>query len=364
MLNQKDFFKDLKVVELASVLAGPAVGMFFAELGANVIKVENKNGGDVTRSWKNPNESSVDEKSAYYHSVNWNKQVVYLDLTNESDSSELLKLLSNADVLITNFKNGDDKKFNLVSKDLIAKFPSLLIGEIAGYSDSAKVAYDAVLQAETGFMFLNGTRDSGPLKMPIAMIDILAAHQLKEGILVGLINRAKTNCGCIIKVNLFESAVSSLANQASNWLNNEYESPRMGSLHPNIAPYGETFQTKDGKQILLAVGSDKQFKSLCEILNAQELISDERFAINAERVKHRLELTNLIADKFKSALASYWMNLFNEHQVPAGIVNSIADVFELEAAKKKIIYQSELNGSESRRVETIAFAISDGNQNS
>ncbi|MFM2157446.1 MAG: hypothetical protein RL516_2195 [Bacteroidota bacterium] len=361
MLNQKDFFKDLKVIELASVLAGPTVGMFFAELGATVVKVENKNGGDVTRSWKNPNESSEDVKSAYYHSVNWNKQVIHLDLTNEADSSELLKLLSNADVLITNFKSGDDKKFNLTSTYLTAKFPSLIIGEIAGYSDSAKVAYDAVLQAETGFMFLNGTQDSGPLKMPIAMIDILAAHQLKEGILLGLINRAKTNCGIVVKVNLFDAAVSSLANQASNWLNNEYESPRMGSLHPNIAPYGETFQTKDGKQILLAVGSDKQFKSLCEILDAHDLISDVRFVINAERVKHRLELTNLIADKFKSSLASYWMKLFNEQNIPAGIVNSIADVFELEAAKKKIIYQSELSGKESARVETIAFKISNGN---
>jgi len=364
MLNQKDFFKDLKVIELASVLAGPTVGMFFAELGATVVKVENKNGGDVTRSWKNPNESSEDDKSAYYHSVNWNKQVIHLDLTNEADSSELLKLLSNADVLITNFKSGDDKKFNLVSKDLFAKFPLLIIGEIAGYGDSDKVAFDAVLQAETGFMFLNGTQESGPLKMPIAMIDILAAHQLKEGILLGLINRSKTNCGIVVKVNLFDAAVSSLANQASNWLNNEYESPRMGSLHPNIAPYGETFQTKDGKQILLAVGSDKQFKSLCEILDSHDLISDVRFVVNAERVKHRLELTNLISDKFKSALASYWMKLFNEQNVPAGIVNSIADVFELEAAKKKIIYQSELNGKESSRVETIAFKISNGNQNS
>jgi crotonobetainyl-CoA:carnitine CoA-transferase CaiB-like acyl-CoA transferase len=363
MLNQKDFFKDLKVVELASVLAGPAVGMFFAELGANVIKVENKNGGDVTRSWKNPNESKEDDKSDYYHSVNWNKQVLFLDLKNKEDYAELMNQLKDADLLITNFKSGDDKKFNLVSKDLKEKFPSLIIGEIAGYADVAKVAYDAVLQAETGFMFLNGTQDSGPLKMPIAMIDILAAHQLKEGILLGLINRAKTNCGSVIKVNLFDAAVASLANQASNWLNNKYESPRMGSLHPNIAPYGETFQTKDDKQILLAVGSDKQFKSLCEILNAQELISDERFTTNLARVKNRNLLNELIVVRFQTESASHWMQLFNEQNIPAGIVNSIADVFELEAAKKKIIYQSELNGNESRRIESIAFTISDGDQN-
>lgn len=361
MLNQKEFFKDLKVIELASVLAGPAVGMFFAELGAQVIKIENKNGGDVTRSWKNPNDASDNEESAYYHSVNWNKQVVHLDLTNDADSSELLKMLSSADVLITNFKSGDDKKFNLTAIDLTAKFPSLIIGEIASYSDSNKVAYDAVLQAETGFMSLNGTPTSGPLKMPIAMIDILAAHQLKEGILLSLMHRAKTNEGSIVKVNLFDAAISSLANQASNWLNNEYEPARMGSLHPNIAPYGETYQTKDDKLILLAIGNDKQFSSLCTILNVRELVDDSRFSKNAERVKYRNELNNLFVNQFKLEPSSYWMNLFNEQNVPAGLVNSMSDVFDIPAAQKKILHQTESNGTVSKRVETIAFKIYNGN---
>jgi len=361
MLNQKGFFKDLKVVELASVLAGPAVGMFCAELGANVIKVENKNGGDVTRSWKNPNEASEDENSAYYYSVNWNKQVLFLDLNNQSDHNHVLGLLSDADILITNFKNGDDEKFNLTSEYLKSKFPSLIIGEIAGYSDSSKVAFDAVLQAETGFMSLNGTNESGPLKMPIAMIDILAAHQLKEGILLAMLLKSKTNKGSVVKVNLFDAAISSLANQASNWLNSAYESPRMGSLHPNIAPYGETYQTKDYKLILLAIGNDKQFDALCTNLNVYELVNDIRFSRNSERVKHRSELNNLIANQFKLESSSYWMDLFNAQNVPAGIVNSMLDVFKIPAAEKKILFQSESNGEISKRVETIAFKINDGN---
>jgi len=361
MLNQKEFLKDLKVVELASVLAGPAVGMFFAELGAKVIKVENKNGGDVTRSWKNPNEASNDEKSAYYHAVNWNKQVLFLDLKTNSDRDELLNLLKEADIVITNYKSGDDEKFNLISKDLSVQFPSLIIGEIAGYSDSHKVAFDAVLQAETGFMSLNGTQESGPLKMPIAMIDILAAHQLKEGILLALLNREKTNQGSIVKVNLFDAAISSLANQASNWLNSSFESPRMGSLHPNIAPYGETYQTKDDKLILLAIGNDKQFDSLCTVLHIYELVNDIRFSRNSERVKHRSELNKLIANQFNLETSSYWMNLFNEHNVPAGLVNSMSDVFDIPAAQKKILHQTESNGTVSKRLETIAFNINDGN---
>jgi crotonobetainyl-CoA:carnitine CoA-transferase CaiB-like acyl-CoA transferase len=361
MLNQKEFFKDLKVVELASVLAGPAVGMFFAELGAQVIKIENKNGGDVTRGWKNPKEESSEDKSAYYHSVNWNKQVIFLDLNNPSDHKQVLDLLSETDILITNFKSGDDEKFSLTSSYLTSKFPSLIIGEIAGYSDSSKVAFDAVLQAETGFMSLNGTNESGPLKMPIAMIDILAAHHLKEGILLALLRKLKTNKGSVVKVNLFDAAISSLANQASNWLNSEYESPRMGSLHPNIAPYGETFLTKDDKLILLAIGNDKQFSALCSILNVSELINDIRFSRNAERVKNRSELNNLITNQFKLESSTYWMDLFNAQNIPAGIVNSMSDVFNIPAAEKKILFQTESNGEISKRVETIAFTINDGN---
>lgn len=360
MLNQKEFFKDLKVVELASVLAGPAVGMFFAELGAQVIKVESPMGGDVTRSWKNPKENKNDTASAYYYSVNWNKKVVKLDLKNNNDQIKLHSLFAEADVLITNFKSGDDIKFNLSSQALQEKYPTLIIGEITGYPDSSKVAFDAVLQAETGFMSLNGNASSGPLKMPVALIDILAAHQLKEGILLGLLNRYKNNKGCVVKVSLFDAAISSLAYQASNWLNSRYESPRMGSLHPNIAPYGETFLTQDKRLILLAVGNDKQFESFCKLIGKEELVADVHFSINSNRVINRAELSLIIADKIAEEKLDHWLALFEQNKIPAGAVNSISEVFALNAANKKVLEQEE-EGRISKRVETIAFTIQYGN---
>ena len=158
-MERRKIFKGLRVVELASVLAGPAVGMFFAELGAEVIKVENKSGGDLTRRWKQTGEDPTSDTSSYYHAVNWNKKVLFFDLLNQHDYNEVLQLIATADILISNFKAGDDVKLNLVSVDLAKKFPSLIIGEIAGYTDSTKVAFDAVLQAETGLMSINGTSD-------------------------------------------------------------------------------------------------------------------------------------------------------------------------------------------------------------
>lgn len=360
MPEQNQIFKDLKVVELASVLAGPAAGMFFAELGAEVIKVESPTGGDVTRSWKNPNENKNEAASAYYYAVNWNKKVVKLDLKNNNDQIKLHSLIAEADVLITNFKSGDVIKFNLSSQALQEKYPTLIIGEITGYPDSSKVAFDAVLQAETGFMSLNGNASSGPLKMPVALIDILAAHQLKEGILLGLLNRYKNNKGCVVKVSLFDAAISSLANQASNWLNSQYESPRMGSLHPNIAPYGETFLTQDKRLILLAVGNDKQYESFCKLIGKEELVADVRFSFNSNRVINRAELSLIIADKIAEENLEHWLVLFEQNKIPAGAVNSISEVFALNAANKKILEQEE-DGRISKRVETIAFTIQYGN---
>ena len=167
-MNVKEYFKGLKVVEFASVLAGPAVGMFFAELGAKVIKIENINGGDLTRHWKQSNEDANSPSSAYYHSVNWNKTSIFMDLLSKTYYELAMNHISNADIVIVNFKAGDSEKFGLENSRLLEKFPNLIIGEIVGYPDSDRVAYDAVLQAETGFMSMNGLPETGPLKMPIA----------------------------------------------------------------------------------------------------------------------------------------------------------------------------------------------------
>ena len=235
--------KNLKVIELASVLAGPDVGMFFAELGAKVIKVENKLlNGDVTRGWKSVNEDKTAKVSAYFSSVNYNKEYIQLNLKDENDKTKVYKLIADSDIVIANFKPGDDIKLGMDYGTLKKHNSNLIYGEINGYgSQSKRAAYDVVLQAETGFMSMNGNETSGPIKMPIALIDVLAAHQLKEGLLLALLKKEKTNKGSLVEVSLYDTALSSLKNQATNWLMNKFIPQPIGSLHPNIAPYGEIF---------------------------------------------------------------------------------------------------------------------------
>ena len=185
-----DHFKGLKVVELASVLAGPAVGMFFAELGADVLKIEHAGlGGDVTRSWKLSSEKE-ESISAYFSAVNYHKKIVFKDLKNQEDNQWVKNQLLQADLVIANFKPGSAQKLGMDFDTLKKLNPRIIYGEITGFSGGVKrPAFDVVLQAETGFMSMNGTPESGPVKMPVALIDVLAAHQLKEGLLLALLKQ-------------------------------------------------------------------------------------------------------------------------------------------------------------------------------
>ena len=353
-------FKNLKVIELANVLAGPAAGMFFAELGATVIKIENKStNGDVTRSWKLPSENPKADSSAYFASVNWNKKSLFLDLKKESDKAVVLDLIKDADIVISNYKKGDDVKLGMDYRSLKAINPGLLYAHLSGFGeDSSRIAFDIVLQAETGFMFMNGTSESGPIKMPVALIDILAAHQLKEGILIAMINKMKTGKGSKVSVSLYDSAVTSLANQATNWLMGKEDPQPMGSLHPNIAPYGELFSTADDKLIVLAIGNDKQFEQLCLILKNESLLKNEKFHTNTARVKNRKELFEIIKPLIQQINCESLMNQFYKKDVPAGVIKSVKEVFVGANAKKLILKESTIKGEHTERVSSIAFKIS------
>jgi len=349
-----EIFKDLKVIELASVLAGPSVGMFFAELGARVIKVENKaTNGDVTRQWKLPNEDKSKKTSAYYASVNWNKEILMLDLKNEKDLNHLMEIAKDADVIISNFKDGADVKLGVDYESFKKINPNIIYGKITGFGEGEKrVAYDVVLQAETGFMFMNGTQKSGPVKMPVALIDLLTAHQMKEGILVALLRKYKTGEGAKVTVSLFDSAVASLANQASNYLMENFIPQRMGTRHPNIAPYGDLFTTADGKNVVLAIGSDQQFKSLCEILGIPEMAELSVYATNESRVSHRNKVATILEDQIKMWNSEKLFEKFEERNIPYGQVRNMKEVFELNAAKNMILEKNT-----TKIVKSVAFDI-------
>ncbi len=355
----KQEFKHLKVVEIASVLAGPSVGLFFAEMGAQVIKIENKRtGGDVTRSWKLPTEDKNARISAYYSAVNWHKQSIFMDFTAAADQKRLNIHLQDADILIVNFKAGDAEKFRLDYPTIHALNPNLIYGEITGFGhDSDRVAYDLILQAESGFMSMNGTPESGPVKMPVALIDLLAGHQLKAGILTALYQRdVAQKGGSMVSVSLFDSAVASLANQASNWLMEQHIPQRMGSTHPNIAPYGEFFTTKDEHAITFAIGSHKQFTNLCSILNVSELVNHPDFENNAARVVNRQSLASYLQDAVLKFNLSELLPKLEAKFVPVAQIKNVKEVFEADAAKE-LILEETVEGIATQRVQTAVFKI-------
>lgn len=329
-------FKNLKVIELAGVLAGPSVGMFFAELGAEVIKIENPNtDGDVTRSWKLPTEKEDANYSAYFSSINGgNKQFRFIDI--KLDKEKLISLLKDADIFITNFTKGKADKLGLGFNHLKSINPKLIVANITGYGEeSDKPAFDVVLQAESGYLSMTGHPDAPPAKLPVAFIDVLTAHQLKEAILIALLKRNETGEGSYVSVSLYETAVSSLTNQATNYLVAGHVAKPIGSLHPNIAPYGECYTTKDKKSFVLAVGSNKQFLALCSCLSLS-IEEDKRFKDNINRVANRQALNVLLSDAIKKQESSSLFQKLDELNVPYGIIQTVDEVFQHPLAKSLV----------------------------
>ena len=351
------FIKNLRILDLSTVLAGPSVGSFFAELGAEVIKIEHPTHKDVTRSWKLPSEKSDSKISAYFSSVNYNKTYRYLNLKNKSDYEEFLQLLKKADVLLMNFKKGDQEKLQITDDILLGMNSQLIIGKINGFgTQSDRVAYDLILQAESGFMSMNGTTESGPLKMPIALIDVLAAHHLKEGLLLELTEKLtmENYKGRAVSVSLYEAAVSSLVNQASNYLMTGNIPARMGSLHPNIAPYGELFTTKDGGIITFAIGSNRHFELLCKWLKRSDLIMDDKFRSVQNRVQHRVELFKEIQYSVNQIEAIEILEGMQELNVPCAKIKNLKEVFN-DPLAKSMIKEEQIDEILTKRVSSIAF---------
>lgn len=357
---QDKFFSGLRVVEFASVLAGPAVGMFFAELGAEVIKIENKTtGGDVTRGWKHPSEAPDSAISAYWCSVNWGKQHLFYDLRNSEDHAAALEIAITADVVIVNFKPSFALKMGLDAATLQHRNPRLIYAQLSSFADEEdeSPAFDAILQAEAGFLYMNGEADRLPVKMPVALIDILAAHQLKEGILLALLQRERSGKGSVVKTSLMESALASLANQASNYLMNGHVPQRMGTQHPNIAPYGDMFTCADGQMLLLAAGTERQFRQLCACLDLADLPEQEAFATNAARVQHRNQLNTILEASILKQTLEYWIVFFKKNGVPAAGIRDMEAVFQMPAAQHMILKEKSDTGLITKRVKTVAFKL-------
>ena len=352
-------FAHLRVIELASVLAGPQVGQFFAELGAEVLKVESP-AGDITRTWKTSAETAASSAatdapiSAYFSASNWGKSSLVLDLTTAAGQTELHRLAAHADIVLASYKPGDAEKLRADYATLAAANPRLVYGHLTGYGpDNPRAGYDAVLQAEAGFMHLNAAGPGQPpQKMPVAMVDLLAAHQLKEGLLTALFQRERTGRGALVQVSLLDSALSALANQAATFLVTGHDPQPLGSGHPSIVPYGTVYCAANGRQLVLAVGSDGQFRHLCAALARPDWATDARFETNAARVVHRAELEALLTGRIAAVDGDALLAELVRRTVPAGAVRTVGEALRLPSAAGMLLPAS---GFGPVGLRTVAF---------
>jgi len=319
----------VRVVELARVLAGPTIGQTLADLGADVIKVESPE-GDETRAWGPPFIDTDGEPSAaYFHSCNRGKRSVVADFKTERGREIVRRLARRSDVLIENFKVGGLRKFGLDYESLEPLNPRLIYCSLTGFGQTGPYAkragYDFLIQGMSGMMSITGEPEGSPQKAGVAISDLFTGLYGVIAIEAALIAREKTGRGQSIDLALFDSMSAMLANQAMNYLASGRSPKRMGNAHVNLAPY-QTFPVADG-WLIVAVGNDGQFARLCGALGLEEMVRDPRFATNPARVVNRGEMERLIVEKTRSWKRDDLLATLEKAVVPAGPINTIADLF-------------------------------------
>ena len=320
----------LKVVELARILAGPWAGQIFADLGADVVKIESP-AGDDTRQWGPPFVTYADGSSdaAYFHAANRGKSSVVIDFATPEGQAEVRRLVADADVVIENFKVGTLAKYGLDYASLSAGNPALVYCSITGFGQDGPYAsrpgYDFIIQGMSGVMDLTGDPDGPPQKIGVAFADIMTGLYAVIAIQAALAARAVSGRGDHIDMALFDVMTGVLANQAQNYLVTGQTPRRLGNSHPNITPYA-VFPCQDG-WFILAVGNDSQFRKFCAAMSLDALAQDTRFTSNALRLEHRGVLEVLVAEATRLRTRADLLELLEAAGVPAGPINSVADAF-------------------------------------
>lgn len=334
----------IRVVELARILAGPWAGQTLADLGATVIKVESPEGDD-TRRWGPPFIRDGDDvAAAYFHSCNRGKLSITADFKSAEDVEKVRSLIANADVVIENFKVGSLKKFGLDYESLKAVNPKLIYCSITGFGQTGPYAeragYDFIVQGMAGIMDLTGEPGREPQKIGVAFGDIFTGLYSVIAIQAALIFRNSTGEGQHIDMALLDSTVGVLANQAMNFLASGKAPTRLGNSHPNIAPY-QVFPVFDGN-IIIACGNDSQFARVCGVLRLSAMAADDRFKTNADRVRHRGELTSVMEAQTKLFKRLDLLADLARVGVPAGPINTVEDVFaDPQVAHRKMAVENE-----------------------
>ena len=317
----------IRVLDLSRVLAGPYCTMVLGDLGADVIKVESPD-GDETRAWGPP---FTNGESAYYLCVNRNKRSIVVDFKTDEGRKILQELVKQSDVLVENFRPGTLARFSLDYESASRANPNLIYCSITGFGQTGplrdKPGYDFMIQGMGGLMSITGVPDGEPMKVGVAVTDLFAGQNAVIAILAALQARTQTGKGQHLDISLFDSQVAMLANIASDYLVSGNLPKRYGNAHANIVPY-QSFQASDA-WFVLAVGNDRQFEKLCEVISKREVASDVRFRLNAERVKHREELIPILKPVFLTKTSSEWLSKLENAGIPCGPINSLDEVFSM-----------------------------------
>ncbi|WP_281975844.1 CaiB/BaiF CoA transferase family protein [Halobacillus litoralis] len=317
--------KGIRVLDLTRVLAGPYCSMILGDLGAEVIKVEAPGGSDETRNWGPPFQEEV---SAYYLCANRNKKSLTVNLKSEAGKEIIKKLIRQSDVVLHNFKTGTMERLGLAYPELKKINPGIVYCSITGFGETGPYrhlpGYDFIIQAMSGLMSITGDEKSGPQKSGIAITDVLTGLYACIGVQAALLERSFSGTGQKIDLSLYDSAVSSLINIGSNYLMTGKVPERLGNHHANIVPY-QTFHTKDGEMVI-AVGNDKQFASLCEIIGQPELAHEPRFQSNSGRVANRKELSSLLQEAFTKETTAMWKKKCQKRSIPFGPIQHLDEL--------------------------------------
>ena len=315
----------IRVADFTRILAGPYATMMLADFGADVIKIESPQGDD-TRQWLPPVDAQG--RSTYFAGVNRNKRSVVCDLRTPDGLSTARRLAHSADVVIENFLPGTMERFGLDDASVRAANPGVVYCSITGFGQDVSLpGYDLLVQAVGGLMSVTGAPDGPPTKAGVALVDVLTGLNAFSGILLALRTRDATGLGDHIDVDLLGTLLAALTNQSSSALATGVDPVRRGNAHPSIAPY-EVFACQD-RDLVIAVGNDRQFAALAEAIGRPELSVDARFVSNADRVGHRDALRRELEAVLSTAPAEHWKRLMDARDVPAGLVNTITEAFAL-----------------------------------
>jgi crotonobetainyl-CoA:carnitine CoA-transferase CaiB-like acyl-CoA transferase len=313
---------NINVLDLSRVLAGPLATMLLGDLGANVLKVERPGSGDDTRGWGPPFDATGD--SAYYLSVNRNKKSLAADLALPADRELIRSLFAGADVVVDNFKRGMLARNGFDIAAILAEHPMLVWCTITGFGpDSDRAGYDFVVQAERGWMAITGDPDGAPMKVGVALADVVAGKDACIAILAALVARARTGRGRHVTVSLAASTSAALGNVAQNALVTGEEPRRWGNAHPNLVPY-QLFEASD-RPLVIAVGNDAQWIACARALGLHALSDDPRLRANAGRIAERGRVVATMSARIAERTASHWISLLDAAGVPCGVVRTVLE---------------------------------------